>query len=95
MIASAVNGVEINFVGGLLVVIIVGLIGWGFRSIKKELKPLKRVATIEARQESMMRTQALIVDQVSTLAANGGSSLRDSINRNEVMTREILKAVGE
>ena len=64
-----------------------------FRWLKKELRPLRRVAIIEARQESMMRTQKLVVDAVSTLTANGGSSLRDSIDRNEVMTAEILKAV--
>ena len=95
MIASAVGGVEINFVGGLLVVVLVGLVGWGFRSIKKELKPLRRVAVIEARQMSMDRVQKLIEEHVATLSANGGSSLRDSIDRNEAMTKEILKAVGE
>ena len=95
MIGSALGGVEVNFLGGISVVVLVGLMGWGFRSIKKELKPLKRVAVIEARQASMHRAQTLIVEHVATLAANGGSSLRDSIDRNEVMTREILKAVGE
>ena len=94
MIASNfINSVGPNFLGGLAVVILVGVMGWFWRALKKELKPLKRVGIIEARQESMMRTQKLIVDNLSTLAPNGGTSLRDSIDRNETMTAEILKAV--
>ena len=93
MIADIASSSTSSFIGGLAVVVLVGLGGWLFRWLKKELRPLRRVAIIEARQESMMRTQKLVVDAVSTLTANGGSSLRDSIDRNEVMTAEILKAV--
>ena len=93
MIGSFLRDTEPNFIGGLAVVVLVGLVGWMWRWLRKELRPLKRVGIIEARQESMMRTQKLIVESVSTLQANGGTTLRDSIDRNEAMTAEILKAV--
>lgn len=91
--SNFLSNVGPNFFGGLLVAILVGVIGWFWRWIKAELQPLQEIPTIVARQESVMRTQDIIVAEVATLSQNGGSSMRDSIDRNEVMTSAILKQV--
>lgn len=88
-----VSNVGPNFFGGMLVVTLVAVIGWFWRWIKAELQPLQEIPLIVARQESVMRTQDIIVAEVATLSQNGGSSMRDSIDRNEVMTSAILKQV--
>lgn len=91
--SNFISNVGPNFFGGLLVVILVGLLGWFWRWIKAELRPLREIPTIIARQESMLRSQEIVVQEVATLSKNGGSSMRDSIDRNEVMTSAILKQV--
>ena len=96
MIAShLVDSSLSSFFGGLAVAVLCGVMAWFGRSIKNELKPLKEVPSIIARQESIERSINLVVDHVATLSANGGTSLRDSIDRNERMTSEILHKVNE
>jgi len=66
---------------------VVGLVRWMDRHMAQ---PLRQVGLIVDRQRDIECSIALIVTAVGELSTNGGSSLRDSIDRQEMMTQEIL-----
>ncbi len=65
----------------------IGLIKW---MEKHMARPLRQIGLIIDRQRDIECSIALIVTAVGELSTNGGSSLRDSIDRQEMMTQEIL-----
>ena len=65
----------------------VALVKWMDRHMAR---PLRQIGLIVDRQREIEGSIALIVTAVGELSSNGGSSLRDSIDRQEMMTQEIL-----
>ena len=65
----------------------VALVSWMDRHMAR---PLRQIGLIVDRQREIEGSIALIVTAVGELSSNGGSSLRDSIDRQEMMTQEIL-----
>ena len=65
---------------------------------KHIVRPLLVVPTIVTRQEAMTETLNALTSDVAAVKAevhaNHGSSLRDSTNRNEVLTRALAERVG-
>lgn len=78
-----------QFVLAILAVVAsgIGLVKWMDRHMAQ---PLRQVGLIVDRQRDIECSIALIVTAVGELSTNGGSSLRDSIDRQEMMTQEIL-----
>ena len=66
---------------------VIGLVRWMDRHMAR---PLRQIGLIVDRQREIEGSIALIVTAVGELSTNGGSSLRDSIDRQEMMTQEIL-----
>ena len=101
MIASTSSDFLVNFGALVAAGVVIAALGVAWKWADRHLaQPLQAVPNIVERQERMDIRQARmdqnltdVVDQMATLLPNGGSSLRDSIDRNERMTTDILDCV--
>lgn len=99
MIASLLHDVEPNLIAGILCVVLVAIPAALWRWLKKHVAvPLQEVPAIVERQEAMQIKLDKAVEQIDLVSeqvhANHGTSLRDSTNRNEVLTRALAEHVG-
>jgi hypothetical protein len=99
MIASLIDTVGPNALGGIIAALFILVVGWFFRWMRKHVaEPLQAVPGIVERQESMETKLNAAVSDIGAIKtevhANHGSSLRDSVNRNEIVTRVIAEHVG-
>ena len=99
LIASFLRDTETQVLASLLAAALLGAAVSFHRWLKKHVaEPLTAVPGIVAlqqEQERQLRDLKLEVKAISEqVHANHGTSLRDSANRNEVLTRELAKFVG-
>ena len=94
MIANLVHDVFEPASSYIIAGSVLGLAGFGGRWMNKNVaKPLQSIPSIVERQVRTENSVKNIVSSLSELLPNGGSSLRDSIDRNERMTQKILTKV--